>query len=131
MTQHAPSLSYEIPQGVLATVAPSEKDETIGLLLSIIITGGGHFYAGETGTGLVLLAANVGGVVVGAALSDGGNDAPAFIGLGVALAAYIYGIVDGRKAVQRYNAANGFALAPTILGVGGEASPALSMRVRL
>ena len=120
----APSLGYELPPNLLAA---KEKDSTIGLLLSILITGGGHFYAGETGKGLLLLAVGIGAPVTGALLSDGDNVAPYLIGVGIGLGAYIYGIVDGMKAVDRYNEANGFALAPVPMGSGA----GLAMRVGL
>ena len=125
LTSNAPSLGYELPADAIRA---SEKDETYGLLFSILITGGGHFYAGETEKGLLLLGAGLGGIVAGGVLSAAtGNAAPILLGYGVLLGAYIYGIVDGPKAVQRYNAANGFALMP----VPVEGGVGLAMRVGL
>ena len=118
----APSLAYELPSSLLA----SEKDPTIALVLSIVLTGGGHLYAGETGKGLLLLGIGIGAPIAGALLSED-SDAPYIAGLLVGLGAYIYGIVDGRKAVERYNEANGFALVPVPL----ESGAGLAMRVGL
>ena len=129
LTLDDPSLGYAIPEELLTAMA-SEKDETIGLLLSILITGGGHFYAGETSKGLLLLGVGVGSLVAGAALSTSDNLTPYYIGLGVALGAYVYGIVDGMEAVKRYNAANGFALAPVPVQANGEMGLGLAMRAR-
>lgn len=122
----APSLAYELPAETLAHAAQA-KDPTFGLLFSILIPGGGHIYAGETDTGLTLLAIGIGAPLLGALLS-GDNIAPALIGYGVGIGAWVYGIIDGRKAVERYNAANGFALAPAPVSAGGDVGFGLAMR---
>ena len=119
----SPSLGYELP----ASLRASKKDPIIGLILSIVITGGAHFYAGETGKGLLLLGVGVGAPIAGALLSDGGNYGPYLVGLAVGLGVYVYSIFDGLKVVEEYNEANGFALAPVPMGAGA----GLAMRVGL
>ena len=54
VTHTEASLSYDLPAETLAAIA-TEKDETLGLLFGILITGGGQIYAGETNRGLTLL----------------------------------------------------------------------------
>ena len=125
LTLGALPAGYRLPPGVLDRA--SEKDETVGLLLSIIVTGGGHFYAGETSKGIGLLLVGIGAPIAGALASSEDNLAPYFVGLGVGLGAYIYGIVDGMRAVEDYNVENGFALAPVPM----ESGAGLAMRVGL
>lgn len=128
LSEVAPSLGYELPAETVALA--SEKDPTIGLLLSILVTGGGHFYAGETTKGLILLGIGVGAYVAGAALSDSDNLTPLYLGAVVSLGAWVYGIIDGMKAVERYNAANGFALAPAPIRTENGVGLGLAMRTR-
>lgn len=120
-------LAYRLPESVLA----EPKDETFGLLFSILIPGGGHIYAGETNKGLTLLAVGLGGAIGGSLLSGiTGSTAPALLGIAAYLGAWVYGILDGQKAVERYNAANGFAVVPSAVEAGGVVGPGLSAQVR-
>lgn len=128
----------------LSPPAVAYKEKGTATLLSVVITGGGHFYTGETGTGLTLLGLGIGAPVAGALISAstcdyisndvcyGGNPAPALIGLGVGLGAWIYGIADSGKSVNRANARNGYAVAvvPTVVPSqqGPQAGLALTAR---
>lgn len=101
------------------------KDEGTATLLSVLITGGGQFYAEETNKGLALLLIGGGSLVVGAILgsaipkkTDLGygitteeyNSTFFWLGTAVYLGTWIYGIADAPKAVRRYNQKYGFSL---------------------
>jgi hypothetical protein len=100
-------------------VKPSFKKKGDATVLSVLIPGGGHLYAGESGKGLGLLGVGVGGVVLGSALvSCSGafecataNFNPLYVGLAVSVGAWIYGIADSGKAVARANERNGYTAA--------------------
>ena len=44
---------------------PGKKDTGTATLISVLITGGGQIYTGETNRGLLLLGGGLGSVVVG------------------------------------------------------------------
>lgn len=89
----------------------SKKSPATGALLGALILGGGHFYAGEGGTGLALLAVGGGSVGVGYALSSCETDqlttecnyTPLYIGLGINAVTWLVSVIDGTQAVHRYN----------------------------
>jgi len=101
---------------------PGFKETGTATLWSVLITGGGQFYAGESGKGLALLGGSLGSVILGAALStdatcdisgfniscNEANFTPLYAGIGASLALWIYGIMDAPKAAKRTNAKNGY-----------------------
>lgn len=130
-----PTQTYQPPP-------PGYKDPSTATLFGVLITGGGHFYSGETGKGLALIGIGYGSYIAGAVVtaascnssgSDCDNVAPLLVGAGVALGSWIYGIVDADDAARRTNARNGYAeavrLSPTVVMAEGDARPGLAMRV--
>jgi|GEM_PF-2976863 len=144
------------------------KDPDTALVLSILLAGGGHIYAGESGKGAALLLAGPVALALGLAGtlekssidpivqrgacyyygSNMGQNSycepdlvtgyethvdmtPTYIAYGVAVGAWIYGMVDGPKAAMRANDRNGFAaeVSPTVMSSGGQPRPALSLRL--
>lgn len=89
---------------------PQPKDTTTGTLFSVLITGGGHFYAKEYRTGATLLGLGIGAPVIGAIVSDSDNYTPLFNGIIIGFSAYIFGIINASNAVNRYNAKHGFSV---------------------
>lgn len=122
---------------------PGYKDPTTATLIGLVITGGGQFYAGETGKGFLLLGGSLAAVLAGSALSGvkcssgssglftGGchvDETPLDIGVGIALGAYVYGIIDAPVAARRYDARGlTVGIAPYI-GSRGEFGVALRLR---
>ncbi len=107
------------------TSAKKPKDEGTATLLSVLITGGGQFYAEETNKGLALLLIGGGslaaGTILGSAIpkkTDLGfgitvneyNWTFFWLGTAVYLGTWIYGIADAPKAIRRYNEKYGFSL---------------------
>ena len=123
-------LGYALPAETLAAL-PSEKDEDLALVFSILLTGGGHLYSGETSKGITLLAIGLGAVVGGAVLTNATDSiAPYLIGATISLGAWIYGISDAKASVRRQNALNGFALVPAPVEADGHVGAGLSLRAR-
>lgn len=109
------------------------KDPTTAQLFSVLLAGGGHIYAGETNTGLLLLGTAAGGLAVGSYLThrsameascseqtiyyceDETDYMPLIVGGVAAFAAWIYGIYDSDDAVRRYN--HDLAFIPTRNGI--------------
>ncbi|MEJ7811330.1 MAG: hypothetical protein WKG32_13040 [Gemmatimonadaceae bacterium] len=93
------------------------KDAGTGTLISVLIAGGGHLYAGESGKGVTLLLGYVvgSGVALAGASSACGyyscedHSSQIAVGLSIAVASWIYGIADSGGAARRANARNGFA----------------------
>jgi hypothetical protein len=114
--QSAPVTVNREPQSARPQTGPGYKDPTIGLLISIVIPGGGHLYAGETKKGGILLGTALGGTILGTAFavgaaengSAGGVSAALLVGWGLYLGSWIYGIVDSQDAVRRHNASLGY-----------------------
>jgi len=112
-----------------STSTKKPKDEGTATLLSVLITGGGHFYAEETNKGLTLLLVGGGsylaGIVLASAIPKKTEENLGFgvtiekeeynwtffwLGTAAYLATWIYGIADAPKAVRRYNKKYGFSL---------------------
>ncbi len=90
-----------------AAVMMERKSEGIALILSLIITGAGHMYAGKIVDGVVLLALQVAlslGMFVVFLTMD---DPFAVVIVGILCIAtfvvWIYAIIDSNKEVKRYN----------------------------
>lgn len=121
----------------------SYKDPGTATLISVLMVGGGHFYAGETETGLILVGLSLGAPLAGAyytatsCRSDGffgcSNDVsltPLLVGLGIGIGAHVYGIVDAGAAAQRTNARNGYAIALAVVPSGAGLQPGLALTAR-
>ena len=101
--------------------SPEYRDPVVATALSLLVPGGGHFYAGETATGVTLVATGFGAPLVGLALTmrserricDGYgcqtevNLTPFLVGSGVMLGAFVYGIADAGRAADRANRRRG------------------------
>lgn len=98
------------------------KDPGTSSLFAVLITGGGHFYSGESGKGLALLGGSIGSLVLGISLSEEAsltcwnynctveeNLTPLYLGAAVAAGLWIYGIADAGNAARRSNERNGIA----------------------
>lgn len=111
----APATTTRVAEPVRQHPGQRPKDPTMGLLISVVIPGGGHLYAGETKKGGILLGSAFGGIVLGTGLalgaaehgSAGGASAGLLLGWGLYLGSWIYGIVDSQDAVRRHNASLG------------------------
>lgn len=133
--QTAPQPTYQPPPA-------GYKDPGTATLFGVLVTGGGHFYSGETGKGLALLGIGAGSYLAGfaataASCNSSGTDctnvAPLLAGAGVALGTWIYGIVDADDAARRTNVERGFevtAAGPTALASPDGARPGLALNVR-
>ena len=117
------------------------KDPGTATLFGVLVTGGGHFYSGETGKGLALLGIGTGAYLAGALVTASSCDnssgcdnvAPLLAGAGVALGTWIYGIIDADDAARRTNAERGFevaAVGPTAIASPDGARPGLALSVR-
>lgn len=108
------------------TQDPRYKDPGTAQIVGIVIVGGGHFYAGESGTGALLLGSAILAPTIGTAIgaSNTGNairsgntssvTGPVYVGLAVTLGAWIYSIVDSPKAAKRTNEKNGLTLSKKV-----------------
>jgi hypothetical protein len=137
------------PRYMAGAVGVLPKDPALGTTLSFLIPGGGQYYAGATGKGLALTLLGYGAPIIGFASvkrensyynngygpSSGyncpgfGNGpgcgasrydwTPAVVGLGVGLAAWIYGIETAGSDVNHWNKAHGvrFMAAPGRVGI--------------
>ncbi len=94
------------PQGAIH--GPGYKDPGTALLFSVLITGGGQLYSGETNRGLLLLGVGVGSVLVGCGIA--GSLSVCEVGVLVDLGMYVYGIVDAPASARRMNAAHGLGV---------------------
>jgi len=91
--------------------------------LSAFVPGAGHFYAGETGTGIAIVTTSIGAPLAGLLLSvrsekrvcdasgcrEGFNPVPFLVGAGVMMGAYVYGLADAGRAADRANRRRGLA----------------------
>jgi hypothetical protein len=110
---------FESPTPVYQTQAGQMlvgyKDPGTATLFSVLLTGGGHFYSGDSKKGAVLLGIGLGSLIAGAAATSASCDAyscststaPIVVGSLVYLGTWIYGIADAGSAARRHNAAVG------------------------
>jgi hypothetical protein len=111
---------------------PSRKEPGTATLVSVLITGGGQIYAGDTRRGLMMMAGSVGAVVTGSILSGGascginsctsGSYTPLYLGALAAVGIWVYSIIDAAPTTRRMNARNGFQVARLAPMVGSEAN---------
>jgi hypothetical protein len=116
----AAPLSAQIP----SNPAPY-KDPGTGTIIGAVFPGGGQYYAGETGKGLVITGIAFAAPIVGALMTtddilnctslectvDKGTMLPLWVGAGVGLGAWLYGIIDAAPAARRANERNGVPVA--------------------
>lgn len=125
------------------------REPILGHVFGYLLPGGGHFYAGETGTGLVLLGTAVGGYALafpallsqsvcavvdtyGSCETSGREEMALLWGGAMVLGAAVYSIVDGGRAVRRANVRNGYLPSGDRPRVALAAAPAgVAVRVRL
>jgi hypothetical protein len=96
----------EIEEGI-----PGYKDGGTATLLSLLITGGGQFYAGEGGAGALYLVGAIAAVGIGAGLSKtecgfyscSQNLDPLYAGIGVAALFSLISLFDAAPAAGRHN----------------------------
>lgn len=128
------------------------KDPGTARLLSVVITGGGQFYSGETMKGVTILGVGLGSIIAGSMLTamnandcvydyyNGSTDGctasmvwPSYVGWGVALGAWVYGIMDADDSAARANARLGFAAGQTgvapMLSVGRSGEAVVGLNV--
>jgi hypothetical protein len=130
-----------------APVPYKDKDGGTAALISVLITGGGQIYTGETGRGLTMLgisiAAPVAGVLATAATCEQRgyvedcNWTPFIAGIAVSLATKVYSVIDASPSAKRMNERNGAARAalpvkvqPTV-GVASQGGTELGFKVVL
>lgn len=121
--------------------APSPKDPGVATLVSVLVTGGGQMYAGETTRGLTMLGIGLGSLMLGAALSTSScdvsgfeancsvNTAPMTLGIMVYLGTWVYSIADAPKSVERMRASSRASISnlrPNV-GVTRQGQPALGL----
>lgn len=83
------------------------KDGGTATILSLLIPGAGQMYAGETGTGILMLLGS--SVALGVAISSYNScsyscdNGGAYAGLGIALAIDLVSLIDAAPAASRHN----------------------------
>lgn len=120
----APVEAPYTPSASGATVAYA-KEGGVGVLFSLLITGGGQIYAGKAGKGVGLLLTSVGAIVVGAAASTCTtssysyettcNAGPLAVGAAVAIGNWIYSMASAPSDVREWNAKHSLASGPRAL----------------
>lgn len=125
------------------------KNPRRATLLSALVAGGGHLYAGETQTGLFLLLSSATTLGIGAGLMVYGDEADcsgfdclnrpqySFLVIGglYYLGAWLYGVNDAANAARRQNVLREFAdlgpvdLSPTVATHGGDDAYGLSASI--
>jgi hypothetical protein len=85
------------------------KDGTTATVISLLITGGGQMYAGETSKGVAMLLTSIAAVGAGYAASGcdsyGCDDTgPLLVGYSVAVGVWVVSLVDAHNAAARHNA---------------------------
>ena len=85
------------------------KDPGTATLVGVLMPGAGHLYAGETGTGLGVMAVSAGSIGAGYYFSrcpgavDSCGQTPLYVGIGLHFANWIWSIIDAGDAAQRHN----------------------------
>lgn len=118
------------------TLAPY-KDPGTGTLIGAVFPGGGQYYAGETGKGLVITGIAFAAPLVGALMMaddvwdcgsssslncsvDEASTVPLWVGMAVGLGAWVYGAVDAAPAARRANVRSGAVTAQVVPYIGGQ-----------
>ena len=103
------------------TAVYSPKDPTTAMLFSLVLAGGGHFYAGEGETGVGLLLIDLAGwVLYVKGVQDSGCNAyggncyntrgQQMLGFGLVIGSTLYGVIDGAAAARRHNEKHGIRI---------------------
>ena len=134
------------------TLEPRPKDPTKALVFSALVPGGGHIYAGERSQGLFLMLGSAAALVGGTVLSDFERDfdytcsnscigvdtydpnyTPLLVGVGIAGALWLYGLIDApgavRRANQRRSTLASVTASPVPLARGRRLQPGVSMHI--
>jgi uncharacterized protein YraI len=84
------------------------KEPGTATLISVLITGGGQFYAGDTSRGLIMFAVGDGALIVGCGLAaSNGSYALCGVGALVYVGTWIYSIADAAPTTRRMNEQRG------------------------
>jgi hypothetical protein len=114
--ERSPSVA---PVSGRTAVYRTPKDPTTAMLFSLLLAGGGHFYAGEGETGVGLLLIDLAGWVLyvkGVQRSDcsayGGScfNTQQMLGFGLVIGSTLYGVIDGAAAARRHNERHGISI---------------------
>jgi hypothetical protein len=102
-----PPITAQTPDDSAAVPAqsfpPAPKSGTTATLLSAMLPGIGHVYAGEYRTGTVLIALFASGIALGA---SGENSTSGLTALLIGAGPWWYGVIDAHNAAARYNRAH-------------------------
>jgi hypothetical protein len=116
-----PSDSAATPSLTAPAVICCMKDPAAAVLFSVIFPGGGQFYNGEAGKGVLFFVLEVGGIAgselaaqdyntcednIGSGCS--GKQTLEYVGVGVAIGSWIYSLVDACAGAHRHNRNLGF-----------------------
>jgi len=151
---YPPQPGYQ-PAGVTSARMPGTagyKDPSTARILSVVFIGGGQFYSGETGKGLLLAGLGYGAPIVASMfIYSSANDcvddiysgtyttcdtsnswgAAVLVAWAVTLSTWIYGIVDADNAAMRTNAKPmHFGVMPSVHTDGQRVYGALNFRFR-
>jgi TM2 domain-containing membrane protein YozV len=96
LPQPVPSV-YMVPTGQTGAMMIAPKNPAISLLVSFFVPGVGSMINGDTGTGVVILALYLVGILASVIL----------IGIPIFIGAWIWGLIDAYQGAQRWNAAHG------------------------
>jgi hypothetical protein len=98
--EHGPVATRQIAE--IEEGMPGYKDGGTATILSLLITGGGQFCAGETGAGALYLVGSIAAVGIGAGASnwDRGDYESLYAGAGVATVLWLVGCFTGDAPSQ-------------------------------
>lgn len=113
------------------TAKPAMKSGSTALLYSLLLPGGGQFYNGDVGKGLIQAGATALGLLLFAInfpseefvrdeyywasygyWTESGNEALCYGGLALALAARVWSIIDAPQGAKRFNQRHGLVSLP-------------------
>jgi hypothetical protein len=131
----APAASSQSPVLPVST-SELELREQRATFIGVLVPGGGHLYAGESGLGVALLVIGYGAPAAGYVIGTeqglfGGGLETALIGVTVGIAAWAYGWLDADNAVRRVSRGREAEMRPAVLLHRGKVYPGLALRVGL
>lgn len=100
------SYGGQAPPFAQGTMPAPRKEPALSLLASFFIPGLGEMINGDVGLGVAFLGAYIGGIVLVVCL---GWIIIGFIGLPIALGAWIWSMIDSYQGAVRVNQRNGYA----------------------
>lgn len=143
------------PPGPVYVITPAAappgryRSPTTGYLLGWLAPGGGHFYAGESGTGMILVGARLAGTALvlpalfaqaacplvvpdGSCEPNRQAEMALLWGGMLVVGSAVYSIVDGGRAVERANVRNGHERTRRVaVGVAPAGALGADLRVRV